>query len=109
MEPFSRWEPLAARRRLEKGEDLRLIDIRERWEWDLARIEGADLRPLSEIRWWEHRFAAEKGPFVLFCHHGIRSAYACAYLARVGVRNLVNLEGGIDRWAREVDPTVALY
>jgi rhodanese-related sulfurtransferase len=46
---------------------------------------------------------------VVMCHHGIRSAQVCAFLARQGFRKLSNLAGGIDRWSHEVDPRVPLY
>ena len=87
---------------------VRLIDVREPWEFELARVEGAELMPLSRFDEW----AASLDPaeeIVFMCHHGIRSAHACAALARRGFAKLFNLAGGIDRWSAEVDPRVPRY
>jgi rhodanese-related sulfurtransferase len=74
----------------------------------MARIEGAQLLPLSVFDEW----AAGLDPdaeIVFICHHGIRSAQVCAYLARQGFGRLNNLAGGIERWSQEVDPNVPRY
>lgn len=99
-------EELAAR--AARGERVRLIDVREPEEFELARIEGAELMPLSRFQEWAGALdAAEE--IVFMCHHGIRSAQVCAALARSGFARLYNLAGGIDRWSAEVDPTVPRY
>lgn len=97
------------KRRLDAGERLVLLDIRERGEWALCRIEGARLVPLSKIDRWEHQLDPAGGPYVLYCHHGVRSRFACARLAGAGLRGLINLQGGIDAWSRTVDPGVPTY
>ncbi len=97
------------KRRLDAGERLVLLDIRERGEWERCRIEGARLVPLSEMDRWEHQLEPEGGPYVIYCHHGVRSRFACAKLAAAGLRGLINLEGGIDAWSRTVDPAVPTY
>ncbi len=84
-----------------------LLDVRERWEFELARIEGSELVPMSEL---ERRFseldpAAET---VVICHHGLRSAYVTQALQRAGFSNVSNLEGGLDAYA-EVDDSVPKY
>jgi len=90
------------------GEALRLIDVREPAEFELARVEGAELMPLSRIHEWAGALdPAEE--IVFMCHHGIRSAQVCAFLARQGFGKLHNLAGGIDRWSLELDPTVPRY
>ena len=90
------------------GAAPRLIDVRETWEHDLVRVEGAELMPLSRMHEWEA--ALDPAQEVVFmCHHGVRSASVCAYLARKGFDKLHNLAGGIDRWSVEVDPTVPRY
>jgi rhodanese-related sulfurtransferase len=91
-----------------RGEAPRLIDVREPEEFELARVEGAELLPLSRFQEWAGALdPAEE--IVFMCHHGIRSAQVCAFLARQGFARLHNLAGGIDRWSAEVDPDVPRY
>lgn len=101
--------PQELSRRLASGEALRILDVREAWEWELCRLPGALHLPLSEIHYWQHRLDPRGVPTVVCCHHGVRSLWACRYLSRVGVRGLINLQGGIDRWAETVDPSMARY
>jgi rhodanese-related sulfurtransferase len=97
---------LDARRK--RGDELLLIDVREVFEHEMARIEGARLLPLSVFNEWAGTLHPE-AEIVVMCHHGIRSAQVCAFLARQGFTKLSNLAGGIDRWSQEVDPRVPLY
>jgi rhodanese-related sulfurtransferase len=85
-----------------------IIDVREAEEYELARIEGAHLLPLSRFNEWASALDPE-AELVVMCHHGIRSAQVCAYLARQGFKNVYNLEGGIDLWSCEIDRTVPRY
>ena len=85
-----------------------LIDVREPEEYELARIDGARLLPLSRFNEWSPALDREKAT-VFLCHHGIRSAQVCAFLARAGFDKIYNLAGGIDRWSQEVDPSVPRY
>jgi adenylyltransferase/sulfurtransferase len=94
--------------RVREGEDLLLVDVREPEEYELARVEGARLLPLSLFNEWAPTLDPER-PAVFICHHGIRSAQVCAYLARQGFAKTYNLAGGIDRWSTEVDPSVPRY
>ena len=99
--------PRELKTRLEAGDRPVLLDVRERWEFELARIEGSKLVPMSEL---EQRFpeldpAAET---VVICHHGLRSAYVTLALSRVGFRKVINLEGGLDAYA-DVDDSVLRY
>jgi rhodanese-related sulfurtransferase len=94
--------------RAARGERPRLIDVREREEHELVRLDGAELLPLSRMAEWEGALKDDE-EIVFMCHHGIRSANVCAYLARKGFTKLYNLAGGIDRWAAEVDPRVPRY
>lgn len=99
-------EALAARLRC--GDPLVLIDVREPFEYDVCRIEGANLVPLAELagRLEEIRNA---GAIVCYCHRGVRSMEAASWLRGQGVSNAMSLAGGIDRWSREVDPRVPRY
>jgi rhodanese-related sulfurtransferase len=94
--------------RAESGARARLIDVRETWEFELSRIGGAELLPLSRMGEWEGTLKEDE-EIVFVCHHGVRSASVCAYLARKGFTKLYNLAGGIDRWSAEVDPNVPRY
>ncbi len=94
--------------RLKSGEPFALIDVREAVEHDTARIEGADLLPLSRFQEWAGQLRPDE-EIVVMCHHGIRSAQVCAYLSQQGFKKLYNLAGGIDRWSHEVDASVPQY
>ena len=99
-------EELHARRR--RGEEVLLIDVREPEEYQLAHVEGARLLPLSLFNEWAPSLDPE-AEAVVMCHHGIRSAQVCGFLSRQGFKRLHNLEGGIDRWSREIDASVPRY
>ncbi|HLL72357.1 MAG TPA: rhodanese-like domain-containing protein [Pyrinomonadaceae bacterium] len=94
--------------RAARGERVRLIDVREPEEFELARVEGAELLPLSRLGEWAGTLKADE-EIVVMCHHGIRSAQVCAYLAGQGFTRMVNLAGGIERWSWEVDRSVPRY
>jgi rhodanese-related sulfurtransferase len=94
---------------LMRGEEPPLVvDVREREEYELARVGGARLLPLSLFNEWAPALDRERET-VFMCHHGIRSAQVCAFLSRQGFEKLHNLAGGIDRWSVDVDPTVPRY
>lgn len=94
--------------RLKNGGNLRLIDVRELHELQISRIEGAELIPLGQLaaRLSELDSAQE---MVVFCKSGSRSARALELLVGAGFRKVKNLKGGINAWAREVDPTQPVY
>jgi adenylyltransferase/sulfurtransferase len=99
---------LSARRAA--GERLLLLDVREADEVARARIEGATWIPLGELEARVEELAAWRGDTVVaHCHHGARSARACALLAERGFRRLENLRGGIEAWSLTVDPAVPRY
>lgn len=94
--------------RLRQGNHIRLLDVREPHELEIARIEGAQLIPLGQLaaRLSELDSAEE---IVLFCKSGTRSARALELLLSAGFRKVKNLKGGINAWAREVDPSLPIY
>ncbi len=94
--------------RLQRGETMKLIDVREPFEFDIARIADAELLPLGEMTEWAGRISRET-PTVVICKSGVRSAHAIDFLQEQGFRNLFNLEGGIDAWRRLVDPALPKY
>jgi rhodanese-related sulfurtransferase len=85
-----------------------LLDVREPWEYDKARIQGSTLIPLREI---PARIAEvdEDREVVAFCHHGGRSLQVAMFLEKQGRKHVHNLVGGIDAWSRTVDPAVPVY
>ena len=94
--------------RLKKGEKIKLIDVREPVEYEIARIEQAELLPLSLFGEWNASLNPED-EIVVMCHHGVRSANVCIYLAQNGFEKVFNLEGGIDSWSIDVDRNVPRY
>ena len=100
--------PGELKEKLDAGEKIRLIDVRELIEHEIARIEGAELFPMSLASEWINDLnPAEETVFL--CHHGIRSARVCEYLSERGFEKLYNLAGGIDLWSVEVDKNVPRY
>ena len=94
--------------RLRAGDAIALLDVREPWEHAVASVPGARLLPLGQLERLAHTVAADR-ELVVLCHHGVRSAAAVEFLRGIGVRGARNLAGGIDRWSREVDPSVPRY
>lgn len=94
--------------RLAAGESLVLLDVREASELAICRIEGAVHVPMGEIPQRARELDPE-ATTVCICHHGMRSARVAAALERLGFGRVLNLTGGIDRWADEVDPGMPRY
>jgi molybdopterin/thiamine biosynthesis adenylyltransferase/rhodanese-related sulfurtransferase len=99
-------EELDARRR--RGEDLDLVDVREPHEWEICRIEGARLAPLSAF---EESLPPRDSArdVVVYCRSGVRSAMAVRRLQAAGFRRVASLAGGLLRWSTEIDPTIPHY
>jgi adenylyltransferase/sulfurtransferase len=93
---------------LARGEKFVFVDVREKWEYDAAHIDGSTLIPLREIPANLPRLQAA-GEVVFFCHHGMRSLDAAAWLRSQGVEGARSMSGGIDRWSAEIDPGVPHY
>jgi len=94
--------------RVRRGDPIELIDVREPYEWRIARIDGARLIPLGQLGGAIAELPPDRD-IVLYCHHGFRSRTAAEFLVERGYRRVWNLTGGIDRWSVDVDPTVATY
>src|SRR5215211_543452 len=88
--------------------EVELVDVREPYEFEIARIEGAKLIPLGELRERLGELRPER-ELVIHCHTGVRSAHAVQLLQQAGFTRARNLSGGIDAWSREVDPAVPRY
>lgn len=108
--PEAIWEitPIELKSRLEQGERLCLVDVREPHEWDISHLEGALLIPQDELlaRMNELNSTDE---IVLYCRSGKRSSRALNLLRNAGFGRLKNLHGGINAWARTVDPSLPEY
>lgn len=101
--------PGGLKRHLDQGEKLVLLDVREPWEYDLCRIEGSINIPMTELQDRLEELDRD-GDIVVICHHGARSFHAASYLEITGFgRKIMNLEGGIDAWAAEVDGRLQRY
>jgi sulfur-carrier protein adenylyltransferase/sulfurtransferase len=97
------------KQRLDRGDDVQIIDVREPDEYETARLEGSKLIPLGQVvgRMGEIDAGRET---VVHCKGGVRSAKAIEALRRAGFAGrLVNLKGGITAWSNDVDPSVPKY
>lgn len=101
-------QPSRLAERLQDGEELEIIDVREPYEWQIAHIPGARLVPLDRIAAEIPRLDKRRET-ILYCKAGVRSMYAAQQLADAGVSEVRNLAGGILRWIDEVDPTMTRY
>ena len=101
-------EPAELKRRLDRGDAITVLDVREPEELRLAAFPSAVHIPMGEIpsRLTELDPDAE---LVVVCHHGMRSAQVAQYLARTGFERVSNLSGGIDEWSATVDPATPRY
>jgi len=85
-----------------------LLDVREPWEWQAARIEGAQHIPMREVPARVGEIDRDR-EVVAICHHGGRSQQVAMFLEKNGFAKIHNLQGGVDAWSRTVDPAVPLY
>lgn len=96
------------RARLDRGDALVLLDVREPTETAVCQIAGSRLIPMRDVP----RRVGELDPqssVVCICHHGMRSAQVAGWLVAQGFGDVLNLSGGIDAWAEEVDPKMSRY
>lgn len=85
-----------------------LIDVREPWEFQLCHIPGSQLLPLRQVQERLSELDPE-AEIVLICHHGVRSYRAGLFLQQAGFGRIYNLQGGVEAWARDVDPAMHRY
>jgi rhodanese-related sulfurtransferase len=99
-----------AKQRLSAVEPVVLLDCREPDEYETVHIEGARLVPMSQIVDRVGELEAFRGqPIIVYCHHGGRSLRVANWLRQQGFADVQSLAGGIDRWAVEIDSTLARY
>lgn len=103
--------PRDVKLRMDAGEKLFLIDVREPAEFQLARVEGAELIPMRTVPAELSRLdgVADEAPLIVFCHHGVRSLNVVNWLREQGVASCQSMAGGIDRWSLEIDAAVPRY
>jgi adenylyltransferase/sulfurtransferase len=95
--------------KLDQGQQVYLLDVRQPWEHETCALPGSVLIPLPELPERVAEVVVPEGALVVtYCHHGIRSLSAAAILAQVGVKAL-SLAGGIDAWSRQIDARVPRY
>ena len=102
--------PLELKQRLDDGEQLTLLDVREQWEFELCNIEGSlhfPLGDLIQLKLLEQLKPSQQ--LITICHHGVRSHHAAMLLQRNGFEKVFNLVGGIHHWSIQVDPNIPRY
>ena len=101
---------LELKRRLDSGEQIHLVDVREPQEHAYAHIAGSRLIPMGQVpaAVAEIEALAETAPVVCICHHGVRSLRVAHWLKEQGIPAL-SLAGGIDVWSSDIDPSVPRY
>jgi rhodanese-related sulfurtransferase len=107
MEPYVEIPPTELKRRLDAAEPTAILDVRDPWEHELCAIPSARLIPMDQLQGRVDELDPEQ-EVVVYCHHGQRSAAVVQWLRRQGIP-AVNLRGGIDGWAVEVDPALRRY
>ncbi|MDH5393690.1 MAG: rhodanese-like domain-containing protein [Gammaproteobacteria bacterium] len=85
-----------------------LLDVREAWEFDICSIAGSLLIPMAKIPSKIQTLNPDQ-EIVVICHHGIRSANVCRYLEHQGFKHMINLSGGVQAWAQQVDNNMSVY
>jgi rhodanese-related sulfurtransferase len=103
--------PQDVRRRMDAGEKIALIDVREPGEFQQAHIAGSELIPMRGVpAQLQHlEGIADGATLVVFCHHGVRSLQVVNWLREQGVGACQSMAGGIDRWSVEIDQAVPRY
>lgn len=100
--------PKELKKSLDNGEKLVLVDVREEWEYSLAKVDGSILIPLGTLPQSLAQLNRDS-EIIAICHHGMRSADATNFLLQQGFQKVKNLVGGIDAWSTQVDGTVPRY
>jgi len=94
--------------KIDKKDEIFLLDIREPFEYDICRLPNSTLIPMGEIPSRLNELN-DKQEMIVYCHAGVRSARVVAWLRQNGFTNAKNLSGGIDAWSCLIDPNVPRY
>jgi len=101
-------DPVTLKARLDRGEGVLILDVREPFEIVLAPFPGATHIPMGDIPSRLTELDPDRETVVV-CHHGVRSAQVAMYLAQMGFERVLNLAGGIDAWSEDADPSTPRY
>jgi rhodanese-related sulfurtransferase len=101
-------DPVTLKARLDRGESVLILDVREPFEIALAPFPGATHIPMGDIPSRLTELDPDRETVVV-CHHGVRSAQVAMYLAQNGFERVLNLSGGIDAWSEDADPSTPRY
>jgi rhodanese-related sulfurtransferase len=94
---------------LKRGDQFTLLDVREPWELEKSRIENSKDIPMGDIPTRAHQELDPDDHIVVLCHHGVRSLTVTNWLRQQGFEKAQSVRGGIDGWAKTVDPKIPLY
>jgi rhodanese-related sulfurtransferase len=101
--------PEVVKAKLAAAEEFMLLDVREPWEFETAKIVGAKLMPMGDVPTRAHQELDPDSPIVVICHHGVRSMNVTVWLRQQGFEKAQSMRGGIDAWSRRVDDKVPVY
>ena len=101
-------DPVTLKARLDQGETVLILDVRDPFEIALAPFPGATHIPMGDIPSRLTELDPDRETVVV-CHHGVRSAQVAMYLSRMGFERVLNLAGGIDAWSEDADPSTPRY
>ncbi len=101
--------PGEVRRKLDGPEPPVLLDVRELAELQIARIQGALHMPMGDVPTRANQELDPDAHIIVLCHHGVRSLNVTQWLRQQGFEKVQSMSGGMDRWSREIDPSVPTY
>ena len=103
--------PKDVKGRIDAGDAIFLIDVREPGEFATAKIEGCELMPMRSVpaNLQSLEAKADEGILIIYCHHGMRSLQVAQWLRQQGVDACQSMAGGIDAWSCQVDPSIPRY
>jgi len=101
--------PEEVKAKLDQRQPFTLLDVREPWEFETSRIDGAKLMPMGDVPTRAHQELDPEDHVVVVCHHGVRSMNVTVWLRQQGFENAQSMRGGIDAWSRCVDGKVPVY
>ena len=96
------------KRKLDNKEDFKLLDVREDFELKISSLKQAIHCSMSDVKTWLPKLDKDQ-EYVLLCRTGHRSMSMCELMQQLGFKHLTNLEGGINAWATEIDPSLQVY
>jgi rhodanese-related sulfurtransferase len=93
----------------DQSSEFTLLDVREPWEFEIAKIADSKLIPMGDVPTRAHQELDPEKQIVVICHHGVRSMSVTNWLRQQGFESAQSLRGGIDAWSKQIDPSVPTY